>query len=296
VSLRGGLLGMLLLLAAPASARESLRLPWVFSDEPDLCADFGFAPGQGGKTAVELVLGGRFAHFGLPHRAPRPPKLDIHCEFTAPSELERSAFTLDSKLDLADVLKEYGKPFTAAQFGSGSKLVYKSELKAELAPGDYNVRIVISDAALGLESRRTLHMIVPSLEAQAWQLDDLKFIVAVGQRLDEKGRVQRVLDPNPWRQVGGDLGWDLMLAYSDRGPRPGGRLLRTHRVRRLRGDEAVIWEQSGEAPKKKASQVWLLQVPEATVKAWKAGVYLLEVELQSGKQVIRSSKTFEVLP
>ena len=296
MSPRPGILAVLLLVAAAAPARESLRLPWVFSDEPDLCADFGFSPGQGGKTAVQLVLGGRFAHFGLPSHAPRAPRLDIHCEFNAPSELEHSAVALDQKLDLADVLKEYGKDFSPGEFGSSSSMVYKAELGTELAPGDYNVRIMISDVALAVESRRTLHVIVPALDSTAWQLDDLRFITAVGKRLDARGREQRVLDPNPWRQVGGDLGWDLLLAYGDRGPRPGQSLQRRHWVRRLRGDQAVVWQEAGEAPKKKAEQVWLLRVPEGELKRWKAGVYVLEVELQSGKQVIRSSKTFEVLP
>lgn len=287
---------VLALAAAPLGARESLRLPWAFSDEPDLCADFGFMPGHKGNTVVEMSLGGRFAHFGLPKDAKRAPRLAINCEFSAPSELERSARSMKAVVDLAQVLEEYGLKFDRGQFGSSSRLVYKTDLSTELAPGDYNVRITIKDEELQIESRRTLHLIVPDLETKTWQLSDLKFITAVGKRLDDKGKEHRVLDPNPWRQVGADLGWDLMLAYSDLGPRPPGALTRTHRVRQLRGDEAVMWEETGPAPKKKGEQVWLIRVPEKTASDWKGGVYVMEVELKSGDRVAKASKTFEVLP
>lgn len=288
------LLGVLA--AAPLAARESLRLPWIFSDEPDLCADFGFEPGKGGSTRVTLDLGGRFAGFGLPGGAAAAPKLELSAEFTAPSELERDVRVLRAKLDLAEVLQEYGLKFERKHFNEGSKLVYKSQLETELPPGDYNVRITVKDPVLSVESRRTLHLIVPSMDAAQWQLGDLKFITAVGKRLDDKGREQRVLDGNPWRQVGGGLGWDILVAYSDLGPRPAAPLKRVVSIRRLRHALEPVWQDVSAPPAKRPDQVWLLRVPEAQLKGWKAGVYLLEVELSAGGRKVKASKTFEVLP
>lgn len=291
----GLLLGILAGLAAGLSARESLRLPWVFSDEPDLCADIGFSPGTDASTHLDLVLGGRFASFGLPLGAGRPPKLDIRCEFTDPSRLEAGSRVLDTQADLGEVLREYGLGFSRSRFSPDSPLLYKAELGTDLAPGDYNLSLDLRDAGLAIESRRTLHVFVPELQSGQWQLGDLKFITAVGQRLDEQGRKQRVLDPNPWRQVGGNLGWDLLVAYTDLGPRPAGALSRVHRVRRLR-DQQLMWQEEGPAPAKRPEQVWLLRVPEAQLRRWKGGIYQLEVGLKSGGREIIASKTFEVLP
>jgi hypothetical protein len=285
-----------LALALPLGASERLRLPWIFSDEPDLSADFGFEPGAKGATSVDLELGGRFAGFGLPANAASAPKLELSAEFTAPSELERDVRVLKAQLDLAEVLQEYGLHFERRHFSSASKLVYKSSLQTELPPGDYNVRLTLQDRVLGVESRRTLHLIVPAMEGKQWQVGDLKFITAVGKRLDEKGHAQRVLDGNPWRQVGADLGWDLLVAYNDVGPRPKGALKRLATIHRLRGDQTPIWQDPSDPAPKKASQVWLLRVPEAQVKAWKAGIYVLEVELSVGERKVSASKTFEVLP
>lgn len=290
-------LGLILGLgAAPLAARETLRLPWVFSDEPDLSVDFGFEPGAEGLTALTLELGGRFAGFGLPSGASRAPRLQIAAEVTAPSELSRDIAQLSTVVDLSTVLTEYGLGFAKQHFREGSPLVYKATLHTPLRPGDYNVRLRITDPELRVDSERTLHLIVPAMDAAQWQLGDLKFITAVGKRLDEKGKEQRVLDANPWRQVGGKLGWDLLVAYSDLGPRPAGTLKRRSSIRRLRGDGAVVWRDDSAPAPKKREQVWLLRLPEAEVKAWPAGVYLLEVELQAGSSVVRASKTFEVLP
>lgn len=286
----------LVLLTAPLGAWEQLRLPWVFSDEPDLNADFAYAPGGPGLTQVEMTLGGRFAGFGLPKGAARAPRLQIEAEFNAPGSIEAEPQRVTATVDLADVLKEYGDTFARKHFSGSSTLVYKSEMSVALRPGDYNVSIRIQDPVLGMDSHRTLHLIVPALDAERWAVGDLKFITAVGKRLDEHGKEQRLLDPNPWRQVGGSLGWDLMLAYNDRGLRPGGKLHRRHSIQRLRGDSAPIWEEVGEAPVKKAQQVWILRVPEARLKAWQAGIYVLKVELEAGGQKAEASKTFEVLP
>jgi hypothetical protein len=283
------------LCAGPLAARQSLRLPWVFSDAPDLSADLGFTPGVSGSTHVELALGGRFAGFGLPLGAARAPRLEIRCSFTDPSTLERDARVLVTQVDLGDVLKEYRQDFTRSRFGSGSTLVYKAELATDLKPGDYNLGLTLKDEGLGIECHRTLHVIVPALDHAAWQVDDLRFITAIGQRLDEHGRPQRVLDPNPWRQVGGGLGWDLLVAYADRGPRPPGPLSRVHRVRRLRSGE-LVWQEQGPVPDKKPGQVWLLRVPAAALSRWKGGVYVLEAELDAGGRKTLASKTFEVLP
>ena len=290
------LVSALALLAAPAGARESLRLPWVFSDQLDLCADFSFSAGHSGKTAIAIDLGGKFANFGLPARAARAPRLDITCEFTAPSELEKDTSRLKEVLDLADVLRDYGLTFSPSRFGESSKLVYKAELATDLAPGDYNLRITLSDPALEIESRRTLHLIVPSIATGSWQVGDLKFITAVGQTLGKGGRKERVLDPNPWRQVGGGLGLDLLVAYTDSGTRPPGALERTVRIRRLRGDAPPVWQDSTPPPPKRADQVWVLRVPERTLKRWQGGVYLLEVEERCGGTLATAAKTFEVLP
>lgn len=285
-----------LCLQAGLSARESLRLPWVFSDEPDLSADFGFEPGLSGTTKVDMELGGRFAGFGLPTAAARAPQLNITAEFTAPSELARDVRRLNTQVDLAEVLQEYGLSFARSQFKSGSTLVYKASLNTVLAAGDYNVALHIEDKRLGVESRRTLHLIVPELDPEQWQLGDLRFITAVGKRLDAKGKEQRVLDPNPWRQVGGDLGWDILVAYSDLGPRPAGKLSRHVSIRRLRGEEAPLWSDDSAPASKRRGQVWLINVPASTYKQWMAGVYLLSVELKAGGRSIKASKTFEVLP
>ena len=282
--------------SATAGARENLRLPWVFSDQPDLTADLGFSPAAGpGKTHVDLVLGGRFAHFGLPSGAVRAPQLDITCSFTDPSRLERSAVTLATRADLELFLAGYGLRFAPRWFGSDSPLLYKAELETDLAPGDYNLSLAMQDKGMGIDSRRTLHVIVPELAAGQWQVGDLRFITAVGKQLDAKGREQRLLDPNPWRQVGGALGWDLLVAYADLGPRPAGVLSRVHRVRRLRSGD-LVWQEAGPAPAKRGGQVWLVRVPEATVRQWKGGIYQLEVELSAGGRTVTSSKTFEVLP
>jgi hypothetical protein len=282
--------------AGRLGAWEHLRLPWVFSDEPDLNADFSFTPLDDGRTQVNLDLGGRFAGFGLAKNAVRAPKLDIAGEFTALSALEGAPIKVSTTVDLADTLQEYGVKFSRDYFSESSGFLYKAHVGAALAPGDYNVSISLQDLGLGINSQRTLHLIVPRLDPARWAVGDLKFITAVGKRLDEKGREERVLDPNPWRQVGGKLGWDLLLAYSDRGPRPGGKLHRRHSIQRLRGDSAPVWEEEGEAPAKKASQVWLIRVPEVQVKAWPPGTYLLKVELTAGAAKAEASKTFEVLP
>lgn len=278
------------------AARESLRLPWVFSDEPDLCADFGFEPGSGGSTKVNLELGGRFAGFGLASGAGRAPKLSITAEFTAPSELARDVRSLSTVVDLREVLGEYGLSFARQHFKAGSKLVYKASLATELPAGDYNVRLKIEDKALAVESRRTLHLIVPELHADRWQLGDMRFITAVGKRLNKAGKEERVLDPNPWRQVGGGLGWDLQVAYSDLGPRPAGPLKRHVSIRRLRGDDAPIWMDDSPPPAKSAKQVWLLDLKEPQFLEWKAGVYRLDVALSAGGQTAKAGKTFEILP
>jgi hypothetical protein len=279
-----------------APARENLRLPWVFSDEPDLSADFAFAPGHGKDTAIQISLGGRFANFGLPSGAARAPRLRITCAFTAPSELERSARVLNTVVDLADVLRDYGLSFSPERFSASSTLVYKAELSTVLPAGDYNVRLDLKDPDLGIESRRTLVLIVPQLDPSAWQVGDLKFITGVGMSLDKAGRKVRTLDPNPWRQVGASLGLDLLVAYTDSGPRPRGVLTRSVTIRRLRGDATPVWRSGGPAPAKRNDQVWLIRVPERTVRRWKGGVYLMEVEERCAGRSVRASKTFEVLP
>ena len=284
------------LMAAPLGAWEQLRLPWVFSDEPDLNADFSFAPLADGRTQVSLDLGGRFAGFGLAQGATRAPRLAIEGEFNPPDALEAQPVKVKTFLDLGDTLAEYGQKFERRHFDSSSTYVYKAQMSVELVPGDYNVSISIKDPELQIDSYRTLHLIVPKVGSVAWSLGDLKFITAVGKRLDAKGREQRVLDPDPWRQVGGDLHWGLMVAYNDRGARPAGKLTRHHSVQRLRGESAPVWEESGEAPAKKTDQVWLINVPLAKVKKWPAGVYVLKVELAGGGQRTEAIKTFEVLP
>ncbi len=281
---------------SPLLAWEQLRLPWVFSDEPDLNADFGFSPGPEGRTAVEVSLGGRFAAFGLPKGAARAPRLIVEAEFLAPGSLEVAATGVTGTVDLADVLKEYGEVFHRKHFAKASAFVYKSEMSVALAPGDYNVALRVHDPVLGIDSHRTLHLIVPALDPGRWAIGDLKFIHAVGKRLDEKGREQRVLDLNPWRQVAGRTHGDLMVAYSDRGQRPGSNLKRKQSIRRLRGEAEPVWRQEDMPPAKRAEQVWILQVPEARVRTWPAGVYVLKVELSAGGQSTEASKTFEVLP
>ena len=288
------------LLAASLQGREALRLPWVFSDEPDLTADFQFRAGRGDSTRVDLMIGGRFARFGLARRALRAPRLEVRAEFTAPGKLTLEPRSIATVLDLAETLAEYGLGFDKRHFSKSSKLVYKSELGLELEPGDYNVTISLKDAELELASRRTLHLIVPDLRTKEWTLADLKFIKGVGEKLDAKGRPQTVLDPDPWRQAGPLAGWDLMAAYTDLGPRPPGKLLRRHSVERLRDPgPAPAWVEEGGAPGKSAKQSWLLRLPEALLKELRPGVYLLRVKLwPSGReaQAVESSKTFEVLP
>jgi hypothetical protein len=273
-----------------------LRLPWVFSDEPDLSADFWFAPGAAGKTAVAVELGGRFAGYPLGGERTSAPVVGFRCSFVDPTALDRAAEVLTGKVDLGEVLQEYALPFSAARFSASSDLVYKSELACELTPSDYNVEIVVSDPARGIERRRPLHLIVPEFRENGWQTGDLRFLTGAGYTLAEDGSRKLALDPNPWRQVGGGLKWDLLAAYTDRGPRPGGPLIQTHRIRRLRGDPRPLWSESGPAPEKRADQVWLVRVPEKTVAAWKGGIYVLEVELRCGGRSVRSSRTFEVLP
>jgi hypothetical protein len=292
---RGLLLALGIAAAAGLWARESLRLPWVFSDEPDMTADLGFSPGAPGKTHVDLALGGRFAHFGLPSGALRAPQLDITCAFTDPSRLERSAVTLKTRADLELFLAGYGLHFARRWFGADSPLLYKAEMETDLSPGDYDLSLAMQDAGIGFESHRTLHVIVPELAADQWQLGDLRFITAVGKQMDSHGHEQRLLDPNPWRQVGGQLGWDLLVAYADLGPRPAGPMTRVHRVRRLRSGQ-LLWQESGPAPEKKGSQVWLIRVPSTEIRRWKGGICQLEVELKAGDRTVSSSKTFEVLP
>jgi hypothetical protein len=277
-------------------AWEQLRLPWVFSDNPDLSADFSFEPRADGRTAVEIDLGGRFAGFGLGPDANRAPRLAIDAEFNAPGALEATPIRASTTVDLGEVLKEYGLKFSRSYFGASSDYVYKAQMDLALAPGDYHVALSLRDPGLAIESHRTLHLIVPNLERAPWAVGSFKFITAVGKRLDEKGHEQRVLDPNPWRQVGGKLGWDLMLAYDDRGSRPRGPLRRRHSIQRLRGDATPVWQEEGLAPAKKQAQVWLVRVPAATVRQWQAGVYLLKVELWAGNSKVEASKTFEVLP
>jgi hypothetical protein len=297
VRMRAWMLALGLLAAtAPLGAWESLRLPWIFSDDPDLSADFGFSPGKDGKTHVELVIGGRFAGFQLPRGAARSPRLSVVCEFNDPGALEAKPEIVSTVLDLEDVLKEYGVGFSKGAFKKGSRYVYKAELALDLAPGDYNVSIALDDRDLDLHSRRTLHMFVPAPKLDRWAVGDLKFISAVGKRLDAKGREQRVLDPNPWRQVGGPQDWDLLVAYRDLGPRPGGKLMRRHSVQRLRGGGPAVFTEESEAPPKQASQVWLVRVPADKARQWQAGTYTLKVELWSGAQKVEGIKTFQVLP
>lgn len=288
----------LLLLSVSLSARDSLRLPWVFSDQPELVADFNFGPGKGGQTRVELSLGGRFSRFKLPRGAARAPRLEIQAAFLAPGQLQDIPKTVSTVIDLAETLKEAALVFKPSHFAPGSSLVYKGELSLDLPPGDYNVELSLRDKELGISNLRTLHLIVPTEQVQDWRLSDLRVLLGVGERLDEQGKTRRVMDPNPWREVGGESGWGLIVAYKDLGPRPTGDLLQKHRVRLLRGEE-VAWSQAQAAPVKKAAQSWLVNVPAQTVAAWRPGVYVLEVELSSKsqpQQTIRGSKTFEVQP
>jgi hypothetical protein len=293
------------LLASRAGALEVLRLPWIFSDKPQLTADFNFSPqgrqkASAGLTHVELALGGRFSHFGLPRGAAKAPELTVRCEFVSPGELVSRVATLESKVDLSEVLAESGLKFERRHFSASSRLVFKTEFTVNVAPGDYNVVVSIADKELSIFSSRTLHVIVPDMAASRPALSDLKFCLGVGQELDKQGKPRRVLDSNPWRQVGGRSGWELIVAYSALGPSLGPRLMRRVSVRKLRGEgsEKPLWQEESKAPEKSQEQLYLARVAPKVVQGLNRGIYVLKVELWPENRplsVLASSKTFEVL-
>ncbi len=292
----GSLLGLVLVLSANLGARDGLRLPWVFSDQPELVADFVFSPGLKKMTRVEMLLGGHFSNLKLPKGAARAPRLSVEVKFLAPGQLQDQPKSASALIDLDAVIQSAGLKFESALFSARSKLLYKGELSLDLAPGDYNVEVSVKDESLGIRGNRTLHLIVPEERSNAWGLSDLRVLLGVGERLDEQGKTQRVLDPNPWRELGGGSDWDFIVAYRDVGPRPAGALVQEYSVRRMRADEDS-WSLIQPAPDKGARQVWLVHVPAQLVATWRPGVYLLTVALRSKsnpKQVVQSSKSFEV--
>jgi hypothetical protein len=284
-------------LPLPGQALHTLRLPWIFSDRPEITADFNFSPAPAGRTKVELSLGGRFAKFGLPRGAARAPQLAIHCEFISPGELVGRVTHVDGRADLAEVLVGYGAPFARQAFSASSPYVFKTEFLATLAPGDYNVVVAIEDKELSIFSRRTLHVIVPALSSG---LGDLKFCLGVGEALDPSGKPARILDPNPWRQVGGASHWGLIVAYDLYGPAPAPGSLRRHSIWRLRGDnDEPLWSEEAPLPPKKRGQLYLAQPPAKALAVLERGIYVFKVEIwhPGWPEAIQSaSKTFEVLP
>src|SRR5207244_2962203 len=135
--LRQSTLLALLFCAPSAPAIEILRLPWIFSDEPELTADFNFSTAAGGLTAVEISLGGRFARFGLRRGSARAPVLDVRLEVISPGELKREVATLKSSIDLSGVLKTYGVAFDPSCFRKSSVYVYKHDFHFQARPGDF---------------------------------------------------------------------------------------------------------------------------------------------------------------
>lgn len=298
--MRALLLGLALgLLPRAGAALQILRLPWIFSDEPELSADFNFSAAPGKKTRVELSLGGRFARFGLPRGAARAPILETRCEFVSPGELVDSVASLKGSLDLSEVLKGYGAAFSRSAFSGSSPYVFKSEYAVALAPGDYNVIVSIRDKELSISSRRTLHVIVPAIR-EADGLGDLKFLLGVGEELDARGKKRRILDPNPWRQLGGASGWDLIVAYDTLGEAARGPMVRRHSVWRLRGDnDEALWSEEGPLPAKRPGQVYLARLGREELATLRRGIYVFKVEAWPRARpsaVFISSKTFEVLP
>ncbi len=296
--MKGAVLAALwLALHTQGRALDTLRLPWIFSDEPALAADFNFSPGRNGETQVQICLGGFFKDFGLPKGAARAPQLEVLIEFLAPGAL-RPLRSTHSSLDLIEALKEYQKPFSRSIFKASSDLVYKNDQRVSLPPGDYNVTVDLRDEELSIQSRRTLHVIVPDLASGASGLGDLKFCLGLGERLDAQGRVKRWIDPNPWRQVSFKRGWDLIVAY-DFAPAMNGSWRREVRVRRLRGNDEAVLSRQDALPLKNPGQYWITQIPTEEFKVWMEGVYVLEIDLWPRKNraaLVSSSKTFEVLP
>jgi hypothetical protein len=269
---------------------ETLRLPWIFSDRPELSADFNFSPGSKGGTRVELSLGGRFSRFGLPWGAARPPILGLLCEFVDPGRLVGKVAALKGRIDLGQVLRESGLDFSPSRFKSSSPLLYKAEFSTELAPGDYNVALSLEDKELSISGRRTLHVIVPAMERKG--IGDLKFCMAVGKELDSRGKERRVLDPNPFRQVGGREAWPLIVAYDAFGAAGAQGAKRRVSIRRLRGDDADAWSAVDRLPARKAGQWFISQPPEQALAGLRPGVHVFSVEIGG----MKASKTFEVLP
>ena len=285
---------------ARLQALEILRLPWIFSDEPEITADFDFGPADAASTRVALALGGRFSHFGLPRGAARAPELDVHCEFVSPGSLVSHVAEMKGEISLSEVLKSSGLQFSRKHFSRSSPYVFKSEFSATVPPGDYNVIVSIEDKELSIASRRTLHVIVPAMSSQQPFLSDLKFCLGVGQALDAQGKLKSVLDPNPWRQVGGASAWELTVAYKTLGAPLQGSLWRRHSIWRLRGAaESPLWQEESPAPAKKASQFYLARVRPTAIKVLGRGIYVFKVELWPKGQpnaILSSSKTFEILP
>jgi hypothetical protein len=292
-------LALFLLMPLPAGALEVLRLPWIFSDRPELTADFNFSPAPGGKTNVELALGGRFSRFGLPNGAARAPILEIRCDFVNPGELVENVAALKTQLDLGEILSTYGASFSESAFSSSSPFVFKTQFKVALKPSDYNIVVSIRDKELSISSSRTLHVIVPAISPSDG-IGDLEFCQGVGESLDAQGRPTRLLDPNPWRQVGGAFKWGIIVAYDTFGAARRPHLWRRHSIWRLRGDnDEPLWQDAGPAPPKKPGQLYIVQVAPELLKGLSPGVYVFKVEFWDKGQAtdpLVGSKTFEVLP
>jgi hypothetical protein len=159
--------------------------------------------------------------------------------------------------------------------------------------------VSLEDKELSIASSRTLHIIVPSIRDEDG-ISDLKFCLGVGESLGARGKLQRLLDINPWRQIGGVSHWEFIVAYTTLGRFAHNGLMRRHSIWHLRGDtDSPLWSEEEMAPPKKAEQVYLARVPAAAIQKLDSGIYVFRVEYwdpKSPKNVASASKTFEVLP